>query len=134
VSRPGSAAGRRPDRAEDRRGSITAETAVVLPILLMFVGTLVWLVSVGIDQARCADAAREAARSLARDDPFQQALSLARESAPDGARIEVERSDGLVTVTVSMNSKPAGGLFGGLVSVDLDASAVSAAEDPDGLG
>jgi Flp pilus assembly protein TadG len=134
VSRPCKPTLSRSVCTRDSRGSVTAETAVVLPILLMFVGTLVWLVSVGIDQARCADAAREAARSLARDDPIEQALSLARESAPDGAQIEVERSDGIVTVTVGMSSKPAGGLLGGLVSVHLDASAVSAAEDPDGLG
>jgi Flp pilus assembly protein TadG len=118
----------------DSRGSVTAETAVVLPVLLIFVGVLVWLVSVGIDQARCADAAREAARSLARDDPVQQALSLARESAPDGAQIDVARSDGMVTVTVSMRSSPAGGLFGGMVGVHVDASAVSAVENPDELG
>jgi Flp pilus assembly protein TadG len=116
------------------RGSVTAETAVVLPILLVFVGTLVWLVSVGIDQARCADAAREAARSLARDDPVEQALDLARQSAPGGARIEVQRSDGQVTVTVSMSSSPAGGLFDGLVAVHLDASAVSVMEDSGEVG
>jgi hypothetical protein len=106
----------------------------VLPILLVVVGALVWLVSVGIDQARCADAAREAARSLARDDPVQQALSLAHQSAPDGAQIQVDRVDGTVTVIVSMRSSPAGGLFGGLVGVQVDASAVSAVENPNELG
>ena len=134
VNGRGSLAAGRVHRARGPGGSVTAETAVVLPILLLFVGALVWLVSVGIDQARCADAAREAARSLARDDPVEQALALARKSAPEGARIEVERADGTVTVTVSMSSSPAGGLFDGLVSVRLDASAVSAMEDPDESG
>jgi Flp pilus assembly protein TadG len=106
----------------------------VLPILLVFVGALVWLVWVGIAQARCADAAREAARSLARGDPPEQALGVARQSAPDGARIEVERSAGTVIVTVSMSSSPSGGLFDGLVAVHLDASAVSVLEDADASG
>jgi Flp pilus assembly protein TadG len=130
--RRGQVAGR--TRSRGSRGSVTAETAVVLPILLVFVGALVWLVSVGIDQARCADAAREAARSLARDDPVEQVLDLAHQSAPDGASIAVHRSDGMVTVTVSMSSSPAGGLFDGLVAVRLDASAVSVMEDPGDLG
>jgi Flp pilus assembly protein TadG len=116
------------------RGSVTAETAVVLPILMAFVGALVWLVSLGIDQARCADAARETARSLARGDPLEQAMGLAHRSAPDGARTEVERSDGTVIVTVSMSSSPAGGLFDGLAAVHLDASAVAVLEDSDAPG
>jgi hypothetical protein len=106
----------------------------VLPILLVFVGALVWLVSVGIDQTRCADAAREAARSLARGDPTEQALDVARQSAPDGARIEVERSAGTVIVTVSVSSSPSGGLLDDLMAVHLDASAVSLLEDSDAPG
>jgi Flp pilus assembly protein TadG len=50
-------------------GMVTAETAMTLPVLALM--TLVGVAAVGVGQARlrCADAAREAARAVARGDP-----------------------------------------------------------------
>jgi hypothetical protein len=108
---------------------VTAETALVLPILLAFVLGLVWLVSLGVTQARCLDAAREAARAVARDETVQAATDLARRSSPPGADIRIQRDGGAVVVTVSVPAKAPGPIFGALPAVGLSATAVSALEE-----
>ena len=52
--------------SRDERGAVTAETSVVLPLLVAVTLAMVWLVAVGLAQMRATDAAREAARALAR--------------------------------------------------------------------
>ncbi len=52
--------------ARRERGAVTAELAMVLPLLLAVVVAMTWLLSVGLAQVRTVDAAREAARALAR--------------------------------------------------------------------
>ncbi|MFC1430941.1 TadE family type IV pilus minor pilin [Streptacidiphilus sp. N1-3] len=111
---------------------MTAETAVVLPVLVMLIGMLVWGVLVGAAQVRCVDAAREGARAAARGDPEGQVLDLARRSAPPGAAVELSESDGTVMVRVSAVSRAPGGL-GGLLSLPVAATAV-AAREPGGPG
>ena len=116
------------------RGSVTAETAIVLPLLVAFVVGLVWLVSLGVTQARCVDAAREAARALARGDSQQVAVELANRGAPEGAQVSVHASDQVVEVTVSVQTKPPGVIFAMLPSVRLTSTAVSAVEQRDAQG
>ena len=120
---------RRPTGSE--HGSVTAETAVVLPVLLAFVVGLVWLVSMGVTQARCVDAAREAARALARHDDEQVALGLARRVAPEGADIAVDVGEAEAEVTVSVQARPPGPLLGALPAISLHATAISALEQLD---
>lgn len=110
---------------------VTAETAMVLPVLLALTTALVWLVSLGIAEVRCLDAAREAARLVARGDD-DQAREVARQAGPDGASVVIEESSDLVTVTVSVAARPNLPLLGHLPAVSLSARAVSAAEDADG--
>jgi hypothetical protein len=101
----------------------TAEFAIVLPVI---VALLVWLlgaVLVGLDQVRCVDAARLAARSLARADPESTALGLARTAAPPGSSVSVVRSATTVTVTVSSHRS-----IGGLGSWGATGSATAALE------
>jgi hypothetical protein len=71
-------------------------------------------------QARCVDAAREAARLAARGDD-RSAVDVARRIAPDGARFQVRRDGDFVVFTVVAHSKL-------LPSLDIAARAVSAAE------
>lgn len=54
-------------------------------------------------QLRCVDAAREAARLAARGDE-RAGIDTARRVAPAGARIQVRRDGGFVTVTVTAHS------------------------------
>ncbi|MDQ3164938.1 MAG: pilus assembly protein [Actinomycetota bacterium] len=116
---------RRPDS-----GMVTAETALVLPVLLAVTTCLVWSVSLGIAQVRCLDAAREAARLTARGDT-EQARAVAEQAAPDDATVTIVESDGLVTVTVSVHARPDLPLLPNLPGVSLSAQAISAAEQPD---
>ncbi len=109
---------------------VTAETAVVLPVLAAVTVTLVWLLSLGIAQVRCVDAAREAARLAARGD-LDSATAVARAAGPQGAVVDISRSDGMVTVTVSVAARPDLPLLGHLPAVVLTASAVSAEEGAD---
>ncbi|MFI1021656.1 TadE family type IV pilus minor pilin [Streptomyces olivaceus] len=82
------------------RGFVTAETAVVLPVLVVFAMALVWGLLVMAAQIQCVDAARTGARAAARQDPDDAVLALAREAAPDGARVTLGREADLVRVAV----------------------------------
>ncbi|MBU6531005.1 pilus assembly protein [Streptomyces sp. A108] len=93
--RPARAGRCRPDR-----GFVTAETAVVLPVLVAFAMALVWGLLVMAAQIQCVDAARTGARAAARQDPDDAVLAVAREAAPGGARVTVGREAELVRVVV----------------------------------
>ncbi|MFZ2488578.1 MAG: TadE family type IV pilus minor pilin [Anaerolineae bacterium] len=80
----------------------TAEFAVALPAVVLVLVVGLTAIIAGIDQVRCVDAARLAARSFARGDNPADARALARRAAPGGASIEVTASGDLVTATVSV--------------------------------
>ncbi|MEU9652606.1 TadE family type IV pilus minor pilin [Streptomyces sp. NPDC048110] len=91
--------GRRPHSGPDG-GFVTAETAVVLPVLVVFATALVWGLLVVAAQIQCVDAARTGARAAARQDPADAVVKVAREAAPWGARVTVSREAGLARVVV----------------------------------
>lgn len=107
---------------------MTAESAVVIPLLVVLTLGLVWLVSLGVTQVRVVDAAREAARALARDEPPATAVALGERVAPESARFAVEAGEETVTVTVTAHVTGPGGLFAFLPDVEVDARAVTAKE------
>ncbi|MFR0358400.1 TadE family type IV pilus minor pilin [Streptomyces sediminimaris] len=88
-----------PRRGTDS-GFVTAESAVVLPVLVMFTTALVWGLLVVAAQIRCVDAARTGARAAARQDPPGSVVELTRAAAPRGARVTVEREGDRVRVVV----------------------------------
>lgn len=104
------------------RGSVTIEAAIGLAVLAVVLAACVAGIACLLAQARCADAAREAARLAARGDEAAaaQAVSVL---APAGAAFSLSGGD-LVTATVSV--APVGGLLPGVV---ISASA-SAAREP----
>ncbi|MDJ0384460.1 TadE family type IV pilus minor pilin [Streptomyces sp. G-G2] len=106
------------------RGYVTAEAALVIPALVLFAALLVWALMAAAAQIRCVDAARAGARAAARSEPAEAALGAAREAAPPGARVELERTGDLWRVRVSA---PAPGP--GALPVRLGAQAVALAED-----
>ncbi len=87
---------------------VTAETAVVLPVLLLVLAGAVAAVTVVGAQLRCVDAAREAARAAARGEPAAVVASLVAEAAPDGALVDVGGTGDAVRVTVSADVAPLG--------------------------
>ena len=111
------------------RGSVTAEAALVLPIVAAFALGLVWLISIGLAQVQATDAARDAAREIARGGDQTTATVAARRTAPDLAAVGLERDGDLVTVSVAFPSRPPAWLLVPIPSVDVHASATVAIED-----
>ena len=87
-------------KSRDQHGSVTAETAIVLPVavLLLLAGT--WVVGVVVAHVRCQDAARDTARALARGDAVGTAEAIGARAAPPGAEIRVDRQGADVRVEV----------------------------------
>ena len=97
-------------RAFGRRddGMVTAETAVVLPVLLLVLAAAVAAVTVVGAQLRCVDAAREGARAVARGEPVAVVEALVARAAPDGATTTVTVGPEEVRVRVSARIAPSG--------------------------
>lgn len=106
------------------RGAVTAEAAVVIPVLVTFALALLWALVAASDQIRCVDAARAGARAAARSEPEAAVLAAAREAGPRGARVKVERAGDLWRVRVD---SPAPGP--GALALTLSAEAAALAED-----
>ncbi|MFI9151122.1 TadE family type IV pilus minor pilin [Streptomyces sp. NPDC053367] len=119
-------------RARERRsdrGFVTAESAVVLPVLVMFALALVWGLLVVVAQIQCMDAARTGARAAARQDPEDAVVEAARGAAPPGARVTVTREGDLVRVVVAAGPRALTGL-----PFEVREEAVAAAEETVGVG
>lgn len=102
--RPGSAEAHARPGSAGEKGMVTAEAALVLPMVAAFCLVLVWLVSVGVAQVQVVDAARDAARAIARGEDQDVAATAARRTAPDGSHVEFDASAEVVTVRVSVQA------------------------------
>jgi hypothetical protein len=100
---------------------------VALPGLVLVLGIALAALDLGIDQVRCVDAARTAARLLARGDDPTAVRARALSAAPDGAEIVV--AGGGDTVRVTVTSPLPGRLFGWSGLDGPRAEAVAAVED-----
>jgi hypothetical protein len=110
------------------RGAVTAETAAVLPVLVLFALGLAWLVALGGTQVRVLDAARETVRSAARGEDPGTSLALGRQVAPVGARITLRDEGDTVAATVDAPVRGPGGIFAFLPTYHARATAVAAQE------
>lgn len=119
---------RRPVWGSDR-GFVTAESAVVLPVLVMFAMALVWGLLVMAAQIQCVDAARAGARAAARQDPTDAVIEVTREAAPRGATVTVGREGDKVRVVVVAKPPVLTGL-----PFEVREEAVAAAEETVGAG
>lgn len=108
---------------------VTAETAVVLPVLLLVLMGAVAAVTVVGAQLRCVDAAREGARAAARGEEIAVVTALANRAAPDGASTGVDVVGEQVRVTVAADVAALGPLP---LSIRVSAEAVALREP--GLG
>lgn len=104
------------------RGAVTAEAALVLPVLAAVTLALIWMLGLAVAQMRVTDAAREAARALARGDPEGEAAGLAHTAAP-GSTVRIDQADGRVRVTVVREVRPPGDLLGDLGAARIAATA-----------
>ncbi|MFE9628606.1 TadE family type IV pilus minor pilin [Streptomyces sp. NPDC006527] len=106
------------------RGFVTAESAVVLPVLVAFAMALVWGLLVMAAQIQCVDAARTGARAAARQDSADAVAEVTRATAPRGARVTVSREGAQVRVVVVARPPVLRGL-----PFEVREEAVAAAED-----
>ncbi|MCL2553692.1 MAG: pilus assembly protein [Actinomycetia bacterium] len=102
-----------------------------LPLLLAVALGLVWMLSVGVAQMRTVDAAREAARALARGDDPGAAVAAGQRVAPSGVSVAVTADGGQVVATASGRVAGPGGLFGFLPGAGVRATAEALAEGDD---
>jgi Flp pilus assembly protein TadG len=110
---------------------VTAETAVVLPVLLLVLAAAVAAVTVVGAQLRCVDAAREGARAAARGEPDAAVSRIVGALAPDGAVTRVSGDPEEVRVTVTVHVAPLGPLP---LGIPLSAAAVAVREPGSGGG
>jgi hypothetical protein len=84
---------------------VTAETAVSLPVLTLLTVAGVLAIGVGQARVRCADAAGEAARAVARGDPAA-AAERARAAAGRPVALGVAASASDTRVSVRLTLRP----------------------------
>jgi len=89
-------------------GMVTAETAVVLPVLLLVLAGAVAAVVVVGAHGRVVDAAREGARAAARGEDVAAVGAIAGRAAPHGAVTDVSAGGDEVRVTVTARVAPLG--------------------------
>ena len=81
-------------------GSVTAETAVALPAVVLVLGVLMGVGQVTVAQVRCVDAARAAVRFAARGEAAGSVVARAASVAPPGAVVTSGSSAGQAVVEV----------------------------------
>ncbi|MCD9154210.1 TadE family protein [Aeromicrobium duanguangcaii] len=86
------------------RGMVTAETAMVLPFVVLVAFVLTWVVSLGLTQMRVSDAAREGARVMARGQDADDARRAVRADVP-GSTVDVRVAGGRARVTVRFRAR-----------------------------
>jgi hypothetical protein len=104
------------------RGSVTAELAAALPIVVLLMLAGITGVSAVITELRCVDAAREAARSAARGEP---GVPAGQRAAPSGASVLVATDGDTVRATVRAPVRPLGPYLPGFT---VEGTAVAAVE------
>jgi hypothetical protein len=104
------------------RGSATAELAVGLPALVLFLVAGLGAVGAVTAKVRCVDAARDAALAAARG---ESGVAAGRRSAPEGGDVAVTVVGDTARARVSVSMRPLGRLLPGLV---VSAEAVAAVE------
>lgn len=107
------------------RGSVTAEFAVVLPVLALVVAAVVGAGWAGVAKLRCIDAARSAARLAARHEPAPVVVAAARSAGPEGAAVSLSAAGDLVRVRVTARVRLP---LPGRPTVELEADAVAPVE------
>lgn len=116
-------------RRHHERGMVTAELATIAPFGVAFAFLLLWIVTLGLSQVRVTDAAREAARLVARGETTSTATKAAQRLAPDDAHISITRDGDVVTVRVRATSGLQLPVLSHIGTRDVSASSTAVLED-----
>src|SRR5690606_28767795 len=114
---PGSRGGRALGR--DERGTVTAEFAIALPIVLVVLGLVVGGVALAAHRITLVSAAADAARLEARGESAEAALTRL------GAGVQIDRSTEQGLHCVALSSSPVGGLLSSITVRARSCAAVS---------
>lgn len=101
---------RRRVAGDDDAGYVTAEAALVLPVLVLVCGAMLAVVAAMSDRVACVDAARIGARALARGESPAAVAEAVRAAAPAHA-VMTTRCDGPLVEVVVSASVPGGELI-----------------------
>lgn len=101
-------------RARRERGSVTAELAVALPVVVVLLLAVLTVGSAAVAQLRAVDAARAAARAAALGEGTDVVAQVASRVGGGAARVTVDQDGTWVDVEVSV--PVVGRLSGGLVA------------------
>ena len=101
---------------------------MALPALAVVLALAMWAVGAVNAQLRCVDAARLAARAVARGEDQSVSIGRAQQAAPPGARVSVARAGDLVTVVVRA-PRPMVGAWAGGPGVVVEGRATADAEE-----
>jgi len=112
----------------NQAGAVTAEAAIVLPVLVLLTLGLAWLVALGATEVRALDAARETARASARGEDTTTSVGLGEQVAVPGSRIVVRDEGETIEVSVDSPVRGPGGIFAFLPVYHATAHAVAAKE------
>lgn len=104
---------------------------MALPTLVLLFALLAWGIAALAAQVRCVDAARSAARAVARGERDDRAVAIALAAAPAGAQVRVSHARDVVTVAVTAWVGPSPGWRGHVAAAEVHAEA--AAEPEPGL-
>jgi hypothetical protein len=86
-------------------GYVTAETAVVLPVLVIVLVALLWILALASAHTRASDIAVRTARAAARGDSVESLRAAAHASVPE-ADVDIEMTSDLVVVRVRWSMSP----------------------------
>ncbi len=109
-------------------GQVTAEAAVVLPVLVVVLVAALWVLACVAAQLSCVDAARAGARAAARGDSPAQVRAAALAVAPRGAEVALLPSGDEVSVRVSARVRPFGPALRRLPATPVTAEATALVE------
>ncbi len=107
---------------------MTAETAMVLPVLALLLAVALWSIAIAAAQLRCIDAARDGARAVARGESDAVATEVARSAAPSGAQIDLREDGDRVVVVVSLRAGFGSGPLAAIPAPTVSATATTVAE------
>ncbi|GAA3576647.1 hypothetical protein GCM10022419_067320 [Nonomuraea rosea] len=88
---------------------MTAETAAMLPALVVVLAAALWAIQAVGAQLECVDAARAAVRAAARGEPLAQVRDLARSATRSTAHVEVTRDPETTKVQITVEVRPVWG-------------------------
>ncbi|HLS33723.1 MAG TPA: TadE family protein [Brevibacterium sp.] len=92
----------RPRTGARDEGAAAAEFAMVMPALVLLIGIVVGAGAVGATQLRAMDAARGAAREVARGETRGAVVEEARKRAGDAAQVLIDEEGGYAEITVEV--------------------------------